>query len=33
MRTEVAVCVCTKNIEDINEIIDKKRVTKVVTDK
>ena len=32
-RTEVAITVCLKNIEDIDEVIDKKKAPKVVTDK
>ena len=33
LRTEVALTVCKKNIEDIDEIIDKKKMIKIVTDK
>jgi hypothetical protein len=33
MRTEVAISVCLKNIEDLDDIIDKKKFPKVVTDK
>lgn len=33
MRTQVALQVCKKNIEDIDDIIDKKKIVKVVTDK
>ena len=32
-RTEVAVTVCLKDIEDVDEVIDKKKIPKVVTDK
>lgn len=33
LRTEVAINVCRKNIEDIDDIIDRKKAVKVVTDK
>lgn len=33
LRTEVALTVCKKNIEDIDDIIDRKKIIKVVTDK
>lgn len=33
MRTEVAVSVCMKNIEDLDDIIDKKKIPKIITDK
>lgn len=33
LRTEVALSVCKKNIEDVNEVIDKKKVHKVITEK
>lgn len=33
MRTEVAISVCKKNIEDMDDMIDRKKVVKVVTDK
>ena len=33
LRTEVAINVCKKNIEDIDDIIDRKKIVKVVTDK
>lgn len=33
LRTEVALSVCRKNIEDVNEVIDKKKTHKVITDK
>lgn len=33
MRTEVALSVCMKNIEDLDDIIDKKKYPKIVTDK
>lgn len=33
MRTEVAISVCMKNIEDLDDIIDKKKYPKIVTDK
>lgn len=33
LRTEVALTVCKKNIEDIDDIIDKKKTHSVVTDK
>lgn len=33
LRTEVALSVCKKNIEDVNEVIDKKKFTKTITDK
>ena len=33
LRTEVALSVCTKNIVDLDELIDKKKVHKIVTDK
>lgn len=33
MRTEVAVSVCLKNIEDLDDIIDKKKYPKIITDK
>lgn len=33
LRTEVALSVCQKNIQDVNETIDKKKVTKTITDK
>jgi hypothetical protein len=33
MRTEVAISVCLKNIEDLDEIIDKKKIPKIITDK
>lgn len=33
MRTEVAISVCSKNIEELDDIIDKKKQTKIVTDK
>ena len=32
-RTEVAVTVCLKNIEDVDDLIDKKKAAKVVTEK
>lgn len=31
LRTEVALSVCRKNIEDVNEVIDKKKTHKVIT--
>lgn len=33
MRTEVAISVCFKNIEDLDDIIDKKKMPKIVTEK
>jgi hypothetical protein len=33
LRTEVALSVCRKNIEDVNEVIDKKKTHKIITDK
>ena len=33
LRTEVALSVCTKNIIDLDDLIDKKKVQKIVTDK
>jgi len=33
LRTEVALSVCRKNIEDVNDVIDKKKTHKVITDK
>lgn len=33
LRTEVALEVCKKNIEDIDDLIDRKKIVKVVTDK
>lgn len=33
MRTEVAISVCMKNIEDLDDIIDKKKYPKIITDK
>lgn len=33
LRTEVALSVCRKNIEDVNEVIDKKKTHKLITDK
>lgn len=33
LRTEVALSVCRKNIEDVNEVIDKKKTYKVITEK
>ena len=33
LRTEVALEVCKKNIEDIDDIIDRKKIIKIVTDK
>jgi hypothetical protein len=33
MRTEVALSVCAKNIEELDDIIDKKKVPKIVTEK
>lgn len=33
IRTEVAISVCLKNIEDLDDIIDKKKYPIVVTDK
>ena len=33
MRTEIAINVCKKNIEDVNETIDRKKQIKIVTDK
>ena len=33
IRTEVAISVCSKNIEDLDDIIDKKKIPKIVTEK
>lgn len=33
LRTEVAINVCKKNIEELDDIIDRKKNIKIVTDK
>ena len=33
MRTEVALSVCSKNIGELDDIIDKKKAPKIVTEK
>ena len=33
MRTQIAIAVCLKNIEDLDDIIDKKKYPMIITDK